>query len=203
MLLLIMLICVILFTVGADGDDDNYFGENDLATNFFEACAEGDYVTIGAALKKDPALASRLNDDGESCAMTAAPPFDHDDYVQHPEPVNVVRTLVRYGADANQRASAERRRAPTIAYHARAFHFRTLAHLLSKGAHVNAEFASATEPGVSVTTLDEYLAAVDEARRNRRDADASLSKDEEFAIRSTREVLLRHGAKRFADAESL
>merc|ERR1712154_133167 len=87
---------------------------------------------------EDPSLATAVSEEGESCMMLAA--------IENG--IDVVKTLVKAGADINQRAEGEmNHRMPVIGWHVLAGNIKIVNYLIEQGVDVNPEFDGVNEQG--------------------------------------------------------
>lgn len=172
---------------------------DDLMHAFFEACVGGELERIDEAIDIMPELVDTLDQTGLSCAMMAGLSIYEEeemgnDIHKHAEPFDVVKLIVESGGDVNLRADPSNLRMPVIAFHVVDNNYRIIEYLLEKGADVNAKFDGYADDGRvegTFTPLDLYMYF-------EKDSPGMNDGYEDFmdAMAKTKEVLLRHGAKR-------
>lgn len=180
-----------------------------LESAFFDGCMEGNIDVVEKSLKERPELLNQLDQFGQSCLHLAGVPYsdwgdgENEETDIHPEPIKMVKFLVEAGADVNLRSSEDYARMPALAFHVNSFYPETVEYLISKGAEVNAEFDGYGPEGersgvwTVMDLLEDFFREADDVVIGMYGASFGA------AMKKTKEVLLKSGAKQFVGSDEL
>jgi ankyrin repeat protein len=176
---------------------------DDPMDQFFHACTSGQMEAVKKMIQEHPEYVNARSPDGESCLHVAGI------YGQ----TGVTELILKAGGDPNVRSTFERGlRMTPLSWNVYAGHVETAEALLTGGASVNMDFDSMrqSDPPQKITVLDVILSILPPEKKGEEEAATTTAKkageiieeEEEDPLqrhRKMKELLLKHGAKRYSD----